>query len=100
MKAYQQARECPDGDAIIDAALKQATSVPLSVAVRAKEVGDLAVKLGPITNPNMKSDLTTSSALARAAIEGALANVDINLASIKDQNFVRETRGKVGPLAQ
>ena len=52
MKAYRQAKEAAAGDAIIDAALKQATSVPLGVAERAKEVGDLASKLGPITNPN------------------------------------------------
>jgi len=92
MKAYKQAKEATDGDALIDVALKQATSVPLGVAERAKEVGDLATKLGPITNPNMKSDLTTSSALARAAIEGAMANVEINLASIKDSKFVDATK--------
>jgi glutamate formiminotransferase len=92
MKAYKQAREGADGDSIIDAALKHATTVPLSVAERAREVAELAGKLGPISNPNMKSDLTTASALARAAIEGALANVEINLASMKDAGFVRETR--------
>jgi glutamate formiminotransferase len=96
MKAYRQAREAPDGEAIIEAALKQATSVPMGVAERAREVGDLAGKLGPITNPNMKSDLTTASALARAAIEGALANVEINVSSIKDEGFVREMRERAG----
>ena len=40
-----------------------------------------------MTNPNMKSDLTTALALAAAAITGALANVEINLASLKDQSF-------------
>jgi glutamate formiminotransferase/formiminotetrahydrofolate cyclodeaminase len=98
MKAYRQAKEAADGDAIIDAALKQATSVPLGVAECAKEVGDLATKLGPITNPNMKSDLTTASALARAAIEGAMANVEINLASIKDSKFVDATRKSAAAL--
>jgi glutamate formiminotransferase/formiminotetrahydrofolate cyclodeaminase len=100
MKAYKQARESSDGDAIIEAALKQATAVPLSVAQRAREVLDLASKLGPVTNPNMKSDLTTSAALARAAIEGALANVDINLASIKDEKFVREMRESVSKVTR
>ncbi len=99
MKAYKQARESADGDAIIDAALKQATSVPLSVAEQSQEVGKLAEKLGPITNPNMKSDLTTASALARAAVEGALANVDINLASIKDAEFVGVTGKRAAALA-
>ena len=72
---------------MIDAALKQATSMPLSVAEGAKEVVGIAEKLTPITNPNMGSDLTTALALARAAIEGALANVEINLESLKDKNF-------------
>jgi glutamate formiminotransferase len=90
MKAYKQSREAADGEAIVEAALKQATSVPLAVAERAGEVREFAERLGPVTNPKMKSDLTTASALARAAIEGALANVEINLASIKDEAFVRE----------
>jgi formiminotetrahydrofolate cyclodeaminase len=99
MKAYKQAKEASNGDTIIDAALKGATSVPLGVAERAREVGKIAETLGPITNPNMKSDLTTASALARAAIEGALANVEINLASIKDEAFVGVVRNKVSALS-
>jgi len=98
MKAYKQARESADGDGMIDAALKEATSVPLGVAERAREVADLAAKLGPITNPNMKSDLTTSSALAKAAVEGALANVDINLETLKDAGFAAEIKRKAATL--
>jgi glutamate formiminotransferase/formiminotetrahydrofolate cyclodeaminase len=92
MKAYKQAKESADGDKGIEAALKQATSVPLGVAENAREVAGIAEKLGAISNPNMKSDLTTAKALARAAIEGALANVEINLESIKDAGFVAEVR--------
>ena len=92
LKAYKQAKEASNGDQIIAAALVQATSVPLGVAEKAREVADIAEKLGPITNPNMKSDLTTAVALAEAAITGALANVDINLESLKDAAFVSEVR--------
>ena len=98
MKAYKAAKESSDVQGIIDSALKQATTVPLSVAKRAQEVAGLAAKLGPITNPNMKSDLTTAVALARAALEGALANVEINLESIKDSAFVTETREQASLL--
>ena len=94
MKAYKRAKESADADGIINAALKRATSVPLGVAERAWEVARIARSLGPVTNPNMKSDLTTSIALARAAIEGALANVEINLESLKDEGFITETRRK------
>ena len=92
MKAYKAAKDAAGADGIIDIALKQATSVPLGVAERAREVAGIAEELKPITNPNMKSDLTTALALARAAIDGALANVEINLESLKDAEFVAEIR--------
>jgi len=92
LKAYKQAKEASNGDQIIATALGQATSVPLGVAEKAREVAVIAEKLGPITNANMKSDLTTAVALAEAAITGALANVDINLESLKDAAFVSEVR--------
>ena len=85
MKAYRAAKESPEGGKLINAALKQATSVPLGVAERAAEIAGMVDKLRPITNPNMASDLTTAHALARAAIEGALANVEINLGSMKPE---------------
>ena len=54
--------------------------------------------LAPITNPNMKSDLTTAVALSHAALTGALANVEINLESLKDDQFVAETRRRAATL--
>ena len=98
MKAYKAAKESSDGDAAITAALKQATTVPLGVAERVMEVAGIATNLKPITNPNMKSDLATAIALASAALEGALANVEINLDSLKDEAFVAETRKRAAAL--
>ncbi|HKN31807.1 MAG TPA: glutamate formimidoyltransferase [Terriglobales bacterium] len=98
MKANKQAMESAGGDGIVDTALRQATSVPLGVAERAREVVQIAESLKPITNPNMKSDLTTSIALAQAAIQGALANVEVNLDSLKDENFAGEVRKKAAAL--
>ena len=100
MKAYKAAKESANGDGAINAALKQATSVPLGVAERAAEVARIAQDLSPITNPNMKSDLTTAVALAQAALTGALANVEINLGSLKDEQFVAETRGRAAALRE
>jgi glutamate formiminotransferase len=102
MKAYKSAKSS-DGDSAIGSALKQATSVPLSVAENVAEVAKIATNLKPITNPNMKSDLTTAIALAKAALEGALANVEINLDSIKkdspkDESFVTDTRKRAAAL--
>jgi formiminotetrahydrofolate cyclodeaminase len=98
MKAYRQAKDSAGADGMIDAALKQATSIPLGVAERAREVVGIVEQLQPITNPNMKSDLTTATALARAAMQGALSNVEINLESLKDSGFAAETRKKVAAL--
>jgi glutamate formiminotransferase/formiminotetrahydrofolate cyclodeaminase len=84
MKAYKAAKESADGVNLINAALRQASSVPLGVAERAAEVAGIAVSLRPVTSPMMSSDLTTAIALAGAAIKGALANVEINLDSIQD----------------
>jgi glutamate formiminotransferase / formiminotetrahydrofolate cyclodeaminase len=103
MKAYRAAKETADGGRGINDALRRATSVPLGVAEKAVEVAQIAAGLRPITNPNMSSDLTTAVALAKAALEGALANVEINLGSIKaetpeDESFVRATRGRAASL--
>ena len=68
------------------------------MAERVVEVAQIAEKLGPITNPNMKSDLTTAVALAKAALTGALANVEINLDSLKDEGFVADTRKRAVAL--
>jgi glutamate formiminotransferase len=95
MKAYKTAKSAADeksGEAMIEVALKEATAIPLSVAEKTHQITQLAKSLEPITNPNMKSDLTTAAALATAAITGALANVEINLASIKDQAFANQVR--------
>jgi glutamate formiminotransferase/formiminotetrahydrofolate cyclodeaminase len=101
MKAYKEAKTTDEksGEAMIEVAIKQATEVPLSVAERARQVAHIAKSLEPITNPNMKSDLTTALALAAASITGALANVEINLASLKDQSFVAEVRKRVSALS-
>src|SRR5262249_49191733 len=101
MKAYKQAKTAEEkaGEALIETALKEATSVPLSVAEKAHEVAGIAVTLGPITNPNMKSDLSTALALTRAAVSGALANVEINLEGIRDSSFAAEVRRRTAGLS-
>jgi len=108
MKAYKQnkelqgkesrGKESRGEDSLIDTALKNATLVPLGVAERAREIISIADKLRPITNPHMKSDLTTAIALARAGMEGGLANVEINLESLKNQAFVAEVRERLSAL--
>jgi glutamate formiminotransferase/formiminotetrahydrofolate cyclodeaminase len=97
MKAYKQAKT-DAGDGTITEALKGATKVPLGVAERVREVGQIVETLKPITNPKMTSDLTVAAGLAQAALTGALANVEINLADLNDAAFVGEVRSRTAAL--
>jgi glutamate formiminotransferase / formiminotetrahydrofolate cyclodeaminase len=98
--AFKQARESTDERGAVTEALKTATLVPLRVVECASEISDWAELLRPITNPRMASDLTTASSLARAAAVGALANVDINLESIPDEDFKREVEGRLAAIGE
>ena len=98
MKAFKAAKDSPNGSSGITAALKGATSVPLSVAEKAAELLSMVDRLKPITNPKMASDLTVAASLGRAALEGALANVEINLEGLEDPAFVADVRRKAAAL--
>jgi formiminotetrahydrofolate cyclodeaminase len=98
MAAYKAAKTSTNGEVAIETAMKGATSVPMDTAQRAREVKDIIGTLRPITSPNMASDLTVAEALASAAIVGALANVEINLGSIKDARFAGDIRSRVVEL--
>jgi glutamate formiminotransferase / formiminotetrahydrofolate cyclodeaminase len=98
LSAYKQAKSSSNGDALIEVAMKGATSVPLETAQKAREVADIVTTLLPITNPNMASDLAVATALAQAAIKGALSNVEINLTSLKDAGFAADVRSKIAQL--
>ena len=98
MAAFKKAKSDPEAQNEVDAALKKATSVPLVVAERAREVVKVLERLRTITNPKMASDLSVGIALAGAAQAGALANVEINLADLKDESFVADVRKRVAAL--
>ena len=98
MAALKKAKDHPEAKAEVEAAAKKATLVPLVVAERAREVRQIIESLRPMTNPRMASDLSVGASLARAAMEGALANVAINLSDIKDEVFLAEVKQRVGAV--
>lgn len=100
MKAYKDAKSAaPDlGERLISDALKNATRVPLQIARSAHRVHQIVESLKPITSKNMWSDLAVASSLAKTAIEGGLANVQINLESLKDEAFKAEMSSSVAGL--
>jgi len=99
--AYKGAKDNPDGTGAINAAIRQAATVPLGVAGKSHEVGKIVESLRPITNRKMASDLTVAAALSRAAVDGALANVEINLESFEagqEEAFISATKEKIAAL--
>jgi len=96
--AFKKLRENPGAQGEVEAATRKATLVPLGVAERAREVRNLLESLRLISNPKMASDLTTGIALANAAIEGALANVGINLTELNDETFASDVRQRVAAV--
>jgi glutamate formiminotransferase len=97
----QKSVSAAEGAAGVAAALRGAAGIPLRVAEASAEVGVLATQLRSKTNPKMASDLTVALALARAAVEGALANVEINLESFEsgtETGFIAETLARVAEI--
>jgi glutamate formiminotransferase / formiminotetrahydrofolate cyclodeaminase len=87
VRAAKRARkDRPDDPALAAgyvSALDHAASVPLETARRARELADRLDAVRARTRAALTSDLVTSLALFRAAAEGALANVAINLEDLK-----------------
>jgi formiminotetrahydrofolate cyclodeaminase len=74
----------------IQESLQEATRLPLQVAQRSLEVLALACWALTEGNPNTWSDAVVAALMAQSGIEGALANVAINLKGIKDDTFKEE----------
>ena len=75
----------------LQAAMKEATRIPLRAAVIASEVLDLAARIAPIGNRNAASDAGVAAQLAGAGLRGALLNVRINLPYLADDEPLRES---------
>jgi glutamate formiminotransferase/formiminotetrahydrofolate cyclodeaminase len=92
--ARRARKEHPDDPALKEAyatALEHSADVPLETARRAVELSRRLAAVGDRTRAALKSDLTTSLALFRAAAEGALANVEVNLADLKSAGRATES---------
>jgi len=82
----------------IQEAMKNAARVPLGVAYDALQVMDLAERVIRSGNRNAVSDGAVGAMMARTAVMGALFNVKINLAAVKDSAFVEEMTREANKL--
>ncbi len=76
----------------VQAALKEATRVPLEIAEACAHVIRLAGQAISLVNPNARSDMSVGALLADAGLQGARLNIHINLSGVEDRAFVREKR--------
>ena len=84
--------------AAIQAALKDAEAVPMEVAEACVEVLDLCTPMAEKGNRLAVSDAGVAALLAEAGLRSAALNVLINLAYIKDEDFVRVEQAKLDRL--
>lgn len=82
----------------IQHAIREAARVPLAVAEKALAVMTLAGTAVRHGNPNAMSDGAVGAMLARAALQGALFNVRINLRDIQDKAFTTRLRTRATTL--
>ncbi len=80
--------------AAMQEATKEAVQTPFHTLSLCKETIDLVEALVGKINPNCASDLGVGAAAVEAAARGAWLNININLLSITDETYVRETFGK------
>jgi formiminotetrahydrofolate cyclodeaminase len=84
--------------AAIQKVTRAATEVPLRVARAVSALLPLCAPLARHGNRNAVSDVGVAVLLVQAAVPSALLNVEINLAVLEDQIFVRQTRAQVEDL--
>jgi formiminotetrahydrofolate cyclodeaminase len=99
MTAFRLPQASPDEiqarDRAIESATWHATRAPLETAEACVEVARWGARMVARGNVNAASDGAVAAALARAACEGALCNVEINLKNLPDSADKRAVGGRV-----
>ncbi|MCQ9207432.1 MAG: cyclodeaminase/cyclohydrolase family protein [Omnitrophica bacterium] len=76
----------------IQAALKEAAMVPLEVCKKAHEAIKMYPPVARKGNSNLITDTEIAKLLFKCAFRSAVLNVEINLKSVKDEEFTRGIR--------
>ena len=86
--------------AAIQAGMRAATAAPLDVMRACASAAEQGVVIAAMGNPSASSDAAVGFELLGAGLRGAKLNVEINLASIKDAEYVRKTQAEIEELAR
>jgi glutamate formiminotransferase/formiminotetrahydrofolate cyclodeaminase len=102
MKAFKMPKETDEQkkkrSEAIQKGYKKAAEVPLKTARLCMSVFDVASAVAEKGNPNSITDAGVSALLSKAGVESALLNVEINLGSIKDEEYVNKISGEIDEL--
>ena len=79
-----------DAKAFAAGDLREATQVPLQTAKHSYAVLKLAGTLLETCNPKVITDIGVATKMAESAVKGAMLNVEVNLVSIRDEDYGRE----------
>ena len=72
----------------------------MEIAVHCREALILAKRLAPIGNKHVLSDIIVAAHLGFAAVNAALANVDIKVKSLKDGDYADACRKQRAKIAE
>jgi formiminotetrahydrofolate cyclodeaminase len=82
----------------IQEAVKNALQVPIEILTNCAKAMSVAERLLEIGNKNLSSDIGVGVRLLEAGFDGAVINVDINIALIKDEKYIEKKRNEVNEL--
>ncbi len=74
----------------IQSALELATKPPIATSHLAMKLVGFAIELAESGNPNVISDVAVGASLAKASLESAIVNIEINMHSIKDASLKKK----------
>jgi methenyltetrahydrofolate cyclohydrolase len=92
---YRIGKDDPGRSAAIQAATANAAEPPLRTAELAAQVVALAGRIQPGANVNVLSDVAVAASAAKAALESAAVNVEVNLAALRDEQIVAALRKRL-----
>ncbi len=82
----------------IQKALQAAAQVPMGVAEACGKIIPVLQELAEKGNPNLTSDAGVAAELGLAALRCAELNVEVNLAFIKDEQYIAQKRQRLAEL--
>jgi len=104
MAAYKRPKTAGEAkagrSAAIQSALRSAIAAPLDVMRACADAANEGIVVADFGNPSAASDVQVALELLTAALRGARLNIEINLESVKDADYIGEVREEIARLVR